>query len=193
LASWWQYHTHAASETREATGDLQAQIAPLKTVEGRIQSSRSEIQGLQDYVKPLVKVAEEREYWAKAFADLNSRLPADYIWITSFEPPSKEDLKKAETEAAAATAGPGKKPVKTKEPEAPVVKVLVKGIYLSRDAGNNTGPNVVDTFAESLKESPFFEPILKAEDGYVRFGDDTQEWGFKYAIPLKLKNPIDLK
>jgi hypothetical protein len=144
-------------------------------------------------VKPLVKTAEEREYWSKALADLNSRLPAEYIWITSFEPPSKDDLKKAEAAAAAPTTPAARPRPGAPKPEAPSVRVFVRGIYLSRDAGNNAGPAVVDEFATKLQESPYFEPILKGEEGFEREGDDKPQWGFKFAIPLKLKNPIDLK
>ncbi len=193
LASWWQYHAHAATETAKVTEELKTKARPLSDFEKKIMGVRSQITGLEDYVKPLIKTAEEREYWSKAFGDLNSRLPAEYIWITSFEPPSKDDMKKAEADAAASAAGPGKKPVKGKEPEAPAVKVMVKGIYLSRDAGNNAGPNVVDQFAANLQDSDYFEPILKPEEGFLRGADDTQQWGFTYAIPLKLKKPFDLK
>lgn len=193
LASWWQYESRAAEQTRAVADDLKVKAAPLQTLEQRMNSTRREIENLQEYVKPLVKTADEREYWSKLLADLNSRLPLDYIWITAFEPPTKDDLKKAAADAASSTGG--KKPPKGKEVEAPPVKVTVRGIYLSRDAGNAAGPAVVDTFAANLKDSPYFEPILNGEEGFERETDDasTQKWGFKYAIPLKLKNPIDLK
>ena len=93
--------------------------------------------------------------------------------------------------AAAAAAGPKSKA--KGEPESTPVEVRVRGIYLSRDAGNNAGPAVVDTFVENLKQSPYFEPITDGAKGFERANDDTPEWGFKFAIPLKLKNPIDLK
>jgi type IV pilus assembly protein PilM len=191
LASWWQYNTRAAEETRKVTADLSAKVQPLKSYDQRINATRGDIEALQNYAKPLIKTAEEREYWSKALADLNSRLPAEFIWITAFELPSKEDLKKA---AETSTPAPGaKKPPKGQEAKAAPIKVFVRGIYLSRDAGNAAGPNVVDTFANNLKESSFFEPVLNGDEGFERESDDTQKWGFRYAIPLLLKNPIDLK
>jgi type IV pilus assembly protein PilM len=194
LASWWQYHARAAAETRKVTVTLTEKARPLQADEKKIKGTRDEIQALQDYVKPLVKAVEEREYWSNAIADLNSRLPVEYIWITSFQPPSKEELKKAEADAAAAGTAPGAKKKPGAAPaEAPPVRIMVKGVYLSRDAGNNAGPNIVDEFAKNLQDSPFFEPILKPEEGYMREADDTQKWGFGFAIPLQLKQPIELK
>jgi hypothetical protein len=193
LASWWQYHARAAAETRKVTVTLTEKARPLQADEKKIKGTRDEIQALQDYVKPLVKAVEEREYWSNAIADLNSRLPVEYIWITSFQPPSKEELKKAEADAAAAGAAPGAKKKPGAAPAEAPVRIMVKGVYLSRDAGNNAGPNIVDEFAKNLQDSPFFEPILKPEEGYMREADDTQKWGFGFAIPLQLKQPIELK
>ena len=168
---------------------------PFRTsIEGRISTTRRGIEELQQYVKPLVAAVEEREYWSKALADLNSRLPAEYIWITSFEPPSKDELKKVAAPDTAAGPGGRNRPG-AKDAVPPPVRVMIRGIYLSRDAGNNAGPSVVDEFAAKLQESPYFEPVLKPEEGFEREADDiaTAKWGFRWAIPLNLKNPIDLK
>ncbi len=191
LAGWWQFNTHAAVETAAITEKLTAKAAPLKNFEGQINSAKRSISDLQDYVKPLLKAPAERQYWIQVINDLNSRLPQDHIWLTAFEPPKAEDTKKREeADAAAATAKKGKKG----EPaEGPSVVMNVRGIYLSRDAGNNAGPAAVDQFVEKLKESPYFEPLTDAKDGFERRSDDTNDWGFKFAVPLKLKKPIDLK
>jgi type IV pilus assembly protein PilM len=191
LASWWQYNTHAAEETRKVTGDLSNKVAPLSALEKRIISTRGEIESLQKDAKPLIRTAEEREYWSKALADLNSRLPAEYIWITAFELPSKEDLNKPKIDEPPAR---GARPApRGQEPKVAPVKVFVRGIYLSSDAGNAAGPNVVDEFAKNLQDSPYFQPVLNGDEGFERESPDTQKWGFHYAIPLLLKNPIDLK
>jgi hypothetical protein len=36
-------------------------------------------------------------------------------------------------------------------------------------------------------------PIEEASAGYVRANDDTADWAFKFQLPLKLKNPINLQ
>src|SRR5688572_16995462 len=191
LGAWWQYHARAADQTKEVTAKIAVKASPLKNLEGQMNAAKGEITKLQEFARPLTKATEEREYWSKAIDDLNQRLPDEFIWITAFEPPTQEEIKKLEAEKAA--AGPAPKSKGKSEPETAPVIVQVRGIYLSRDAGNNAGPAVVDTFVENLRQSPYFDPITEGAQGFERKSDDTPEWGFKFAIPMKLKNPIDLK
>ena len=83
----------------------------------------------------------------------------------------------------------GTRPVVVSRP----VIINVRGLYLSKDAGNEKGPAVVNDFIARLKESPYFEPIEDAKEGYMRANDDTNEWAFKFVLPLRLKNPIALQ
>jgi type IV pilus assembly protein PilM len=195
LASWWQYHARAAAETQKVAAELEGKAQPLKGVEGRINAARTEIEKLQEYAKPLVKTTRERDYWISVLNDLNARLPQEYIWITAFEPPNREELRKAAADAEREAQAAGAKPKKKKDEvaEAPPVIVMLRGIYLSQDAGNAAGPAVVDTFVSNLKESTFVEPVTDPEKGFSRNSPDTPEWGFKFTLPLKLKNPIDLQ
>ncbi len=194
LAGWWQFNLHAAAETARVTETLTTKAAPLKNFESQINSTKSDISSLQDYMKPLLKAPAERQYWLQVINDLNSRLPQDYIWVTAFEPPKAEDMKKREeAEANSSSNKKGKKGDKGESSDGPSVVMNVRGIYLSRDAGNNAGPGVIDQFVEKLKESSYFEPLTDAKDGFERRSDDTNDWGFKFAVPLKLKKPIDLK
>jgi len=181
----------SALQRTQDTAKIAVKASPLKNLEGQMNAAKGEITKLQEFARPLTKATEEREYWSKAIDDLNQRLPDEFIWITAFEPPTQEEIKKLEAEKAA--AGPAPKSKGKSEPETAPVIVQVRGIYLSRDAGNNAGPAVVDTFVENLRQSPYFDPITEGAQGFERKSDDTPEWGFKFAIPMKLKNPIDLK
>ena len=65
---------------------------------------------------------------------------------------------------------------------------------MSRDAGNNAGPAVVDEFIAKLKESKLVKPVEEATAGYVRENDDNPSvWAYKFVLPLKLQNPINLQ
>ena len=197
VAAWWQYYERATVTTQEEAQKLEEKAAPLKTLEDKIKKAGGEITGLVNYAQPLLKVTDERDYWTNLLADLNQRLPKDFIWITSFETP-KPDLLRREPEApeniAPPAPGGNTRPRRGEERATPSVTIMVKGLYLSHDAGNNSGPAIVNEFTDKLKESPYVEPILDANAGYQRESDDNPlVWAFKFALPLKLRNPITLK
>jgi hypothetical protein len=51
----------------------------------------------------------------------------------------------------------------------------------------------VDEFIKNLTDSPYVEALADEGMGFLRAADNTPEWGFRFTLPLKLKNPIDLK
>jgi type IV pilus assembly protein PilM len=197
IGAWWQYYERAAVATAEQTEKLKQAAAPLASLETRMKAARADVDKLAESALPLARVAQEREYWITVLADLNQRIPKDYIWVTSLELAASDGLKKEpEAQATPAKPAPGKpNPAPSggpKRPEraAPAVILMMKGLYLSRDAGNNAGPAVVDEFIAKLKESELVTPVEDAKRGFVRANDDTAEWAFKFQLPLELKKPI---
>jgi hypothetical protein len=194
IAAWWQYYERAAVATDEVEQTLSAKAAPLTAMDGKMKAAKGEVEQLAASALPLVRVSKEREYWVDLLADLNQRIPKDYIWITQLELAGKE----AQKNEAEAPEPPPKNQGKSNQGGqgrrgdrgAPSVILMVKGLYLSRDAGNNAGPAVVDEFIAKLKESKLVQPIETAEAGFVRASDDTPEWAFKFVLPLKLSDPI---
>ncbi len=188
LGAWWQYYENAASRTDEVTEKLKQKAAPLAALDRDIKAAQGEVDALIKSVQPLAQVAQEREYWVNLLADLNSKVPKDFIWITSLDLASNAG-KKEEPEAP---AKPGQN--RTKLAKTPSVILMAKGLYLSRDAGNNAGPAVVDEFIANLKTSKLVEPIEDARAGYIRQNDDTVDvWAFRFVLPLKLTNPISFQ
>ena len=193
LGAWWQYYERAAVVTGEVTQTLNEKAAPLKTLEGQMKAARAEVDKLGESALPLVKIAQEREYWVNVLADINQRIPKDYIWVTSLELAAAEAPKKDAEAPETPGKTPGKgKPKKGGESGASGPVLMIKGLYLSTGAGNNTGPAVVDEFIAKLKQSEMVKPIEDANRGYKRYSDDTPEWAFKFELPLELKNPINL-
>ncbi len=170
LAAWWLYFTQGAKITETVVSDIERRSAPLKGVEAKMNAARAEIKKQEQTAAPLMGVIRDRDYWATIIDDLNSRLPNEYIWITSFGP---EEI----TADAAADAA------KKKEKE--TVRLLVKGIY----ADNPRGVDVLDEFVKNLEDSPNFE-IKK--DEMLRPTPDGSTWGWNYQFPLILKDPIKL-
>lgn len=174
LAAWWQYFEHAAKTTVGVTEEIKRKSEPLLNEEKKIKAALADIDDLKKSAMPLLKAVEEREYWVKVINDINQRLPQDYIWVTSFEPPVRDE--KDATRAA------------DKSKQTPATLTL-SGLYLSKDAGNSERTQIVDQFLKNLTESPYVE----TPKGIVR-GDDTDpRWGFPWSFSLTLKNPIDLK
>jgi hypothetical protein len=119
--------------------------------------------------EPFIQAVRERDYWTTLIADINSRLPNEYIWITSFgiEETTAEN---APAPAPAPRGGPAQK-------GAPV-RVMVKGLY----ADNPRGPEVVDEFVKNLEDSPHFK--IKKEE-LQRTVPDQFSWGWSYSFPAR--------
>ena len=181
--------------TEKVAQSLQKDTEPLTLLSGQIKKAKDEIAAWEKFSLPLLQVPKERDYWTHLLADLNERIPKEYIWITDFEPPTQEALRKAPEDPAKdpMKPGDGMPPGKEGAIKAPPVIVKIKGLYLSHDAGNDAGGRVVDEFIASLRQSPFVEPIDTPSAGYVKFTDDKPEWAFKFELPLKLKDPISLR
>jgi Tfp pilus assembly protein PilN len=175
LLGGYLYFLRAANLTNGVVEQLDAKVAPLKQLDGRINAANSEIKAAQEAAAPLIAAIEEKSYWPRIMDDVNARLPADFVWVTSFEPIVEEH-------ASAPSAPPGGKPGAGKPP-AQTVKLNLKGFYLH----NDKQATVVDDFVAKLKESPLY---TVDEENLKRSLPNDVEWAFDYEIPLVLKNPI---
>lgn len=179
LAAFWLYYDHAASVTNNALETIRPKANELKGYQSRISSVNSAIKEQQETVAPVLRALDDREYWAKIINDINSRLPQNYVWITSFQPESLGD------ENAPAPIK-GKPTAKTDKPK-PSTVLNIRGLYLDNDAG----PAVVDQFINKLKESPYFT-VDEDPATQVRETPNTETWAYAYAFRLNLKNPISI-
>lgn len=136
--------------------------------------ARAEIAKQQEMAAPFIEAVRERDYWTGVINDLNSRLPAEFIWITSFGP----------EETAGDAAAPPPKPEKGVQPKENV-RLLIRGLY----AENPRGTAVVDEFLKNLADSPYYE--VKADE-LQRTVQDSLTWGWPFQFPIVLKDPIKL-
>ena len=181
LTGWWLYYDRAAAVTNQVSERLSPQVDTLKSFEKRMNDARADIKAQQDTAAPLLAAVEERSYWVKTIEDINTRLPKDFVWITSFD--AKNPVVKADaTDVNAAGGGKGK----NSAPSGPVL--LLKGLWLF----NERGPLVFDDFVNKLKESPLYDVITDKDKGFVRSVENDSEWAYEFAIPLVLKNSITL-
>ena len=190
LAGWWLYYMRAADVKEQVLATLNPRVSELKSFETRMQAVRSDIKKQEETAAPLLKALNDRQYWANVMADLNSRLPVEYIWITSFAPEeAKPDANAKKAPAPGGRPAPGAGGAGARDAarsDAPPIVLQVRGLYLA----NERGPGVVDDYIQRLKESPLYE--VREED-QVRSVPNESEWAYEWSIPLLLKNPISLR
>ncbi len=180
LTAWWLYYEQAAVATTKATEALAPKVAELENFERKINSARSEIKAQQDGAAPLLRAVDERNFWVKVIEDINSRLPKDYVWITSL------DLKSATAKAggnAPASGGGGAQRRGAAPTGEPVL--ALKGLYLFNDRQTA----VVDDFVNKLGESPLYTVIKDEKQGFRRSVPNDLTWAYDFEIPLLLKTP----
>jgi len=170
LASWLGYF-HQATQVQTAVSEkLKVKIDVLQGMQNKFEAIKKTIKAKQDVGAPLVAAVEEREYWVGLLDDLNSRLPARAMWITSLEVETPKL-------GAAAPVVPGN------PPSAPPLPVLVvKGYWLE----NSRGVNIVDDYAAALAKSTFYtvDPIKDRPD------QSKDDWATGFTLRLVLKKPL---
>ena len=180
LTGYWLYYQHAAKATQDVVDSLTPKIGDLKGYEGKMSKVRGDMAELKTHAAPLLKAVDDRDFWVKIIDDINSRVPADFVWVTSFE--ARTEAPKAE---AAPVKGAPKGAPKSAAEKEQVTVLLLKGLYLQND--RNTA--VVDDFVDKLSASPLYETM---KDDLKRSVPNETEWAYEYEIPLVLKNPISI-
>ena len=173
LAAWWLYFTKATEITKSVTEKVEAKSGPLKNIEGKMNTAKAEIKKQEELAAPFIEAVRERDYWTNVIADINSRLPAEFIWITNFGP-----------EEGTADAPPPEKPAKGAKPKE-TVRLMIRGLY----AENPRGRSVIDDFLKNLADSPLYE--VKADELQQTVADQVT-WGWPFSFPIVLKDPIKL-
>ncbi len=180
FAGFWLYFENAAKVTEAVAESISPEVNQLQGYEKKIKGARAEVAALVEQSQPLIQASTDRQYWLKIIDDINGRLPADFVWVTSFEA--------SQVAAPAPPPTPKKKGGAAEKPAPPRTIAMLKGLYLF----NDRQASVVDDFVTNLEKSEQFEVLKSEEDGFVRSVQNETEWAYEYAIPLVLKNPISL-
>lgn len=177
LGGLWFYYSKAAEATQAVVTNLEPRVADLEQAQTKIKNIEAAIKKQEETAHPLLQAIEDRELWTKIIDEVHSRLPNEYVWITSYE------REKPATGAAAAAPAKGGGGGKKNEPAAaaPTGPVfLIHGLY----AENPDGPLVVDRFVDKLNEST----LVQADKTKMTRATPTDtEWAFQYSFPLVIK------
>jgi Tfp pilus assembly protein PilN len=173
LAVWWLYFQRASKLTEDVAATVATKSQPLKNVESKMKAALADIKKQEDVAEPFAQAVRERDYWTTIIADINSRLPSEYIWITSFG-----------IEETTGDSAPPPPPKGGSAQKAPV-RLIIKGLY----AENPRGAEMIDEFVKNLEDSPYFKV---KKDEMQRTVPDQFTWGWPYSFPLVLEKPINL-
>jgi type IV pilus assembly protein PilM len=172
LAGFWLYFSRAAKATDEVVAQLEPQVAQLQAVQNRIKGVEKAIKAQEATAEPLLAAVRDREAWTRIVTDINSRLPSEFLWVTSLA-----EIKQPAAPPAA-SGRPGQQQQQQRQPQGRTYEV--KGLYLE----NPAGPSVVDQFVDRLNESPYYT-VDKAK--MTRVTPTDTEWAYQFAFPLVLK------
>jgi len=188
LGGWYAYYDRASKLTADVAEQLAAKARPLAEFDKKIVAARNEIKIAQDKAVPLINAVREKNYWLTILDDINKRMPADFVWITSLDATPEAPSAPAEGGPGGpkGAAKPGSRPAeKSSAPANQPVRLTLRGLYLynERQAG------VVDDFAQKLKESELY--TVDEESGKRAVPNET-EWAYEFEIVLHLKEPISI-
>ncbi len=187
LAGWWLYFSQAAKVKTAVLERLVPQVTTLKGFQAKVVAARQEIKDVQQTATPFVGAVEAREYWMRVLDEINAKLPAEFIWVTLFEPSVFTEGKAAPLVGEAGRAPsppPGPAPGKPGAPPPPkrAFGVRLAGLYLD----NPQQALVFDEFVKQLQSSP-----LVAKVNQVLRSTPTQtEWAYPWEVNVELKEPM---
>jgi len=184
------YYRQAGAYLEGVNTGLQAQIAPLEQLNGQIAELQKRRDQLLKDSPDLAAAPIWRVAWVELLKDLNSRLPAKFIWVTKLSP-SPEVPGFSAASAAKPTAAPATdKPGEGANQANAVSGILIEGLYLE----NPGGPAVVSEFVDALAKSELFDINDGNKDAVIqlRTAQSGEAWAYKYKLLLPLKRPIPL-
>jgi type IV pilus assembly protein PilM len=183
LGAAYVYFDRAAALTEEVTSGIESKSRPLADFDKKIVAALKDKDAALAKAVPLITTVEEKNFWIRILDDINARLPAKHVWVTSFEavtepPPLPVPGAKPTPKAA---GKPGDKAAAASEN--PPIRLTLRGLYLYND--RQTG--VVDDFVTKLKESTLYTVL---EEDLKRSVPNESDWAYDFEIPLRLKNSI---
>ncbi len=177
LAGCWLYFLRATQVETEVISTLTPQVAALKALAASFDATGQQIESAKGTAAPFVTAVQERDYWVRIINDINGRLPAQYIWVTQFEPVNI-------SEGRAVTAQPGGLGGHG-GPHGPVGAGMASGLRL-HGLYLTAKPSLVDDFAEALRKSPYVSSVSMT----TRTNPTQTEWDFDYELLVELKQGI---
>ncbi|MEQ1860032.1 MAG: Amuc_1101 family PilM-like pilus complex protein [Chthoniobacteraceae bacterium] len=177
IAGFWLYYEKAADATAKVVAEnVEPRVGSLQSAQRKIKDVEAAIKNQERMAEPYLLAVQDRELWVKLVDDIHSRLPNEFVWITTYE------RQKETAPGRGAATPPPKGPAAAGTPPPNRPSFLVRGLYLE----NPIGPGVVDQFVDKLNESTLYSVD---KEKMTRVTPTDTEWAYEFSFPLVLKGP----
>lgn len=198
----WLGYTHKTVSLKTSQlQDLTEKVTNLSDLSQKLTREQTQLKEMDDRADEIVQLVSQRSQWPELLQDLTVRLSSN-IWIVSFTPQSDT----SPTAAAPSEGRPqgfgrrvvrGEPPPDSGNPGGPVAnapkaidEVRIEGAGIHSTENPERDIQLVDDFAKSLRESPFYDKTGVVID--VPPDPTLQGQTFTFTLRAKLQKPIPL-
>ena len=172
LFSWYAFALHATRVTLEKTGNLSNQLKDTTILAEGIQQTQSKIEANQKTGEAFLALVQLREAYPDILAELSSKIPDRFLWITEILPAGESP----------------QKGVSPKTQDAILKTLVIKGLYLD----NPRQAAVIDDFVNALQSSTIFAFDEKEKSKIItqRGSPSGDYWAYPFSLRIPLRNPV---
>ena len=172
LVAWGIYGSSAAQATRHEAERIALESKQMVDISQKIQALIQKQTEIRKTSTDLLSIVLLREAYPKIVAELASKVPDRFLWITEVQ----------------AIADPAPKGATPKSAETSLKAVIVKGLYLD----NPRQASVIDDFVMNLQSSDLFVVDEKEKSKVItqRSSPNGEFWAYPFALRVPLRTAI---
>jgi len=172
LGAWYLHAVNATRLTVQKTEEITQLTTQAAGVSANIQTLQKQQEEIEKSSGELLSVVLLREAYPRILAELASKVPDHYLWITEIQPALDATPK-------GSTAKGGDTTVKA---------LIVKGLYLD----NPRQAQVIDDFVTALQSSDVFVVEEKEKFKIItqRGSPSGEYWAYSFSLRIPLRTPI---
>jgi type IV pilus assembly protein PilM len=175
LVAWGIYGSSAAQATRHETEKITLESKQMMDISQKIQTLLQKQTEIRKTSADLLSIVQLRDIYPKIVAELASKVPDRFLWITEVQ----------------AATDPAQKGSTVKSTDTLLKAVIVKGLYLD----NPRQASVIDDFVMNLQSSDLFAVDEKEKSKLItqRSSPSGEFWAYPFTLRVPLRNPIPSK
>jgi type IV pilus assembly protein PilM len=192
LAGWTAYYIRAEQIEGHVLSTLQAKVNEMCSIEAEVEKTQREVAAFENEAMPFITAIRARDFWSRLLEDLNTRLPAQDIWITELVATSdgnQIDARDSDHGRKRWDQSTSSWDRRRGSGEALLDGIYIRGLYLF----NPRQQEVVIDYFRNLLSSPYFKIDGNDQSRVIRpTTPNDLEWAFPYELRLELRIPLHL-